>query len=327
VYVATSCPYGRSGSALLIERTVVPTPVSSATTIGAWRRHSSGTEASTTIGPHHHVAASAANLYEGYTVAQNTTAVITASTTTGETERARSAFNGAMNGAMNGAVGMAPVSRPVRAGRLPLATERTFREPSSRPAHKPYNLRINAYLRAVEKALAEVPPGRRRELLANLSERVAARRSELRAQEEMSHLLELFEEHDIELDLEHDIEHDMELDVQRGGHRGGYRSGRREAHPDPRRDVRRGANRDAYRDAHRDAGPDIRAHARDTTHPDGAEHAAAPIALAEEDDPPLPPARRIGALAWVLVVAAAMLVMCVAAALTFIFLLVRANLH
>jgi hypothetical protein len=156
-----------------------------------------------------------------------------------------------------------------------------------------------------------VPPGRRRELLANLSERVAARRSELRAQEEMSHLLELFEEHDIELDLELDV------------HRGGYRSGRREAHPDTRRDARR----DAHRDTHRDAGPDIRAHARDTTHPDGAEHAAAPIALAEEDDPPLPPARRIGALAWVLVVAAAMLVMCVAAALTFVFLLVRANLH
>jgi len=118
-----------------------------------------------------------------------------------------------------------------------------------------------------------VPPGRRRELLANLSERVEARRSELRAQEEMSHLIELFEEHEIELDL------------------------------------------------------DVRPHYRDTTHPGGAEHAAAPIVLAEEDDPPTPPARRIGALAWVLVVAASMLVMCVAAALTFVFLLVRANLH
>ncbi len=124
-----------------------------------------------------------------------------------------------------------------------------------------------------------MPPGRRRELLANLSERVEARRSELRAREEMSHLLELFEEHDIELDLE------LDLDV------------------------------------------DARPHVRDSTHPDGAEHAAAPIPLAEEDDPPAPPARRIGALAWVLVVAAAMLVMCVAAALTFVFLLVRANLH
>jgi len=116
-----------------------------------------------------------------------------------------------------------------------------------------------------------VPPGRRRELLANLSERVEARRSELRAQDEVSHLIELFEEHEIEID--------------------------------------------------------VRSHHRDTTHPDGAEHAAAPIVLAEEDDPPTPPARRIGALAWVLVVAASMLVMCVAAALTFVFLLVRANLH
>src|SRR6185437_6945437 len=115
------CPYGRLGSAWVIDRTVVPTPVRSATTIGALRRHSSGTEASATIGPHHHVAASAANLYEGYTVAQNTTAVITASTATGEIDRARSAFNGAFNGAVNSAVGMAPVSPPVRPGRLPLA--------------------------------------------------------------------------------------------------------------------------------------------------------------------------------------------------------------
>ena len=66
---------------------------------------------------------------------------------------------------------------------------------------------------------------------------------------------------------------------------------------------------------------------RDTTHPDGAEHAVAPHAPGEEDDPAPVPARRIGALAWVLVVAASMLVMCVAAALTFVFFLVRANLQ
>jgi hypothetical protein len=166
---------------------------------------------------------------------------------------------------------MGPVSRLVRPADLPPATERTFANVPLDWSPKPYNLRINAYLRAVEKALAEVPPGRRRELLANLSERVEARRSELRAEEEMSHLIELFEEHEIELD--------------------------------------------------------VRPRYRDTTHPDGAEHAASPIALVEEDDPPTPPARRIGALAWVLVVAASMLVMCVAAALTFVFLLVRANLH
>jgi hypothetical protein len=168
---------------------------------------------------------------------------------------------------------MGPVSRLVRLAGLPPATDLSFANVPLESAAKPYNLRINAYLRAVEKALAEVPPGRRRELLANLSERVEARRSELRAQAEMSHLIELFEEHEIDLEL------------------------------------------------------DLRPRYRDTTHPDGAEHAAAPIVLAEEDDPPTPPARRIGALAWVLVVAASMLVMCVAAALTFVFLLVRANLR
>jgi hypothetical protein len=168
---------------------------------------------------------------------------------------------------------MGPVSRLVRAARFPPATERTFAKLHLVYSPKPYNLRINAYLRAVEKALAEVPPGRRRELLANLSERVEARRSALRAQAEMNDLLELFDESEVELEL------------------------------------------------------DMSPRPRDTTHPDGAEHAAAPIALTEEDDPPTPPARRIGALAWVLVVAASMLVMCVAAALTFVFLLVRANLH
>lgn len=75
-----------------------------------------------------------------------------------------------------------------------------------------------------------------------------------------------------------------------------------------------------FGDEDRSDGP----HERDTSHPDGAEHAAAP--LVPEDEPAPPPARRIGALAWVLVVAASMLVMCVAAALTFVFLLVRANL-
>ena len=75
-----------------------------------------------------------------------------------------------------------------------------------------------------------------------------------------------------------------------------------------------------FGDEDRSDGP----HERDTSHPDGAEHAAAP--LAPEDEPAPPPARRIGALAWVLVVAASMLVMCVAAALTFVFLLVRAHL-
>jgi len=126
-----------------------------------------------------------------------------------------------------------------------------------------------------------VPPGRRRELLANLSERVAARRSELRAQSE-AHFRRRTSAHDAR-----------------------YESG----------DLFELFGDD-------DFGP----RQRDTTHPDGAEHAVAALPLEEDDDPVPAPARRIGALAWVLVVAASMLVMCVAAALTFVFFLVRANL-
>jgi hypothetical protein len=58
---------------------------------------------------------------------------------------------------------------------------------------------INDYVRAVEQALAQVPAGRRRELLAAMSERVQARRVQLReatygehALYERNDLLELF---------------------------------------------------------------------------------------------------------------------------------------
>ena len=129
-----------------------------------------------------------------------------------------------------------------------------------------------------------MPPGRRRELLANLSERVAARRSELRAQSE------------------------AHFRRRTGARDARYESG------------------DLF-ELFGDDAADFSSRQRDTTHPDGAEHAVAPLPLDEEDDPAPAPARRIGALAWVLVVAASMLVMCVAAALTFVFFLVRANLQ
>jgi len=52
-------------------------------------------------------------------------------------------------------------------------------------------------------------------------------------------------------------------------------------------------------------------------------------ASASDDEDPIDiaPGRRVGAIAWVLIVAAAMLVMCLAAVLTFAFFMVRASLH
>ena len=52
-------------------------------------------------------------------------------------------------------------------------------------------------------------------------------------------------------------------------------------------------------------------------------------APASDDEPPIDitPGRRVGAVAWVLIVAAAMLVMCLASVLTFAFFMVRASLR
>jgi hypothetical protein len=107
-------------------------------------------------------------------------------------------------------------------------------------------------LRAVEEALADLPASRRAELLSDLSERIAARKSELNPEGELADLMELLDDN---------------------------------------------------------------------------------VVVPEEEEPPAPepvevtPGRRAGAVAWVLIVAAAMLVMCVAAVLTFGFLVVGASLR
>ncbi|WP_432832580.1 HAAS signaling domain-containing protein [Dactylosporangium sp. CA-092794] len=48
----------------------------------------------------------------------------------------------------------------------------------------PYDDLVNDYLRAVEQALAGVPANRREELLADLSQHIAARRAELSPEHE-----------------------------------------------------------------------------------------------------------------------------------------------
>jgi hypothetical protein len=56
--------------------------------------------------------------------------------------------------------------------------------------------------------------------------------------------------------------------------------------------------------------------------------ASAPPPPSEEEEPvEIAPGRRAGAIAWVLIVAAAMLVMCLAAVVTFGFFMLRASLH
>jgi hypothetical protein len=151
------------------------------------------------------------------------------------------------------------------------------------PYPNTYNFRINDYVRAVEKALAETPPSRRRELLANLSERVQARRAALRAGADDEDLLSLFDED---------------------------------------------GDRHAAREEARVSEPD------DEVDGDHVDPSEAPVSPAREElmlRPSLEEekgtTRRVGALAWVLVAAAAMVVMCVAAALTFIFFVVRASIE
>jgi len=60
----------------------------------------------------------------------------------------------------------------------------------------------------------------------------------------------------------------------------------------------------------------------------GANGMAIAVPPCDDEDPiDIAPGRRVGAIAWVLIVAAAMLVMCLAAVLTFAFFMVRASLH
>jgi hypothetical protein len=172
--------------------------------------------------------------------------------------------------------GQHTVSIAARRFPVPPSQEPAFQDPAARKAPNTYNFRINDYLRAVEKALAETPPSRRRELLASLSERVEARRVALRATAEREDLLDLFDEDGFDDEVDGD-------------------------HPPPALEV---------------------PVERDTARTDADHAAVEPNAFGER-----PAGRRVGALAWVLVVAAAMLVMCVAAALTFIFFAVRTGLH
>ena len=120
-------------------------------------------------------------------------------------------------------------------------------------ADKSYSRRINDYLRAVEEALAHLPASRRAELLANLSDRIAARRAELHPNGELAEILELLDDNGVVPE--------------------------NEVPPEP-----------------------------------------------EPEQVEITPGRRAGALAWVLIVAAAMLVMCVAAVLTFAAFMVKASL-
>ncbi len=100
-------------------------------------------------------------------------------------------------------------------------------------------------MRAVEKALADLPESRRAELLSDLSVRIAARKAELNPDGDLAEILDLLDDNQV-------------------------------------------------------------------------------VPESEPDPIEITPGRRLGAVAWVLIVAAAMLVMCLAAVLTFGFFMLRA---
>jgi hypothetical protein len=182
---------------------------------------------------------------------------------------------------------------PAATGAPPAAVGRARIDPADPTS--PYDRWVNDYLRAVEQALAEVPASSRNELLSDMSHRMAVRQAELNPDAGLSGILRLDKE----------------------------QAHRADAHPGP------AASGPAA------SGPASGAHAGSAT---GAAADAAAAEPAESMDPlmedefpsledesiEVTPSRRLGALAWVLIVAAAMLVMCVAAALTVAFFLVRA---